>query len=408
MNIVPFITFLICLLVNKHLVGRWISLSNFIIGIYCLSTLCFFIMSFFGYEYRFSLKALLLILIPILLFVKPLRDFERNNVQILEVSPIRIRNLSIFLIVVGLFSCAFFVKNIGAILSMNINDVRNDHITLYESSLFSKLAVLGAFCSPISLFIYFYNKTKNCILVSKFTSLLLLFSSASFIFYTLNVAGRDGIVIWLFVYVSLFCLFYPYLNSKFRRNSLKLLIYACILVIPVFIFISNSRFSDTDDGTGMSIIYYMGHQLDTLTHNINVYESTGIRNANIFAILELPYVILRGLGVLEESVVNTFDRMDENFLIGYRANEFSYFVGSFYPYQRFVVLVLFILCCYMVYSQNLQSRRVSIANVLVAFVWYLIPIVGVFYFYYGSVVGNFFLIMVFVVKLYLKNRMYKI
>lgn len=93
----------------------------------------------------------------------------------------------------SLYSIVFFSINLPKVFALDVKAVRDGHVIFYESSIYSKLAILGAFSSVFCIYFYYYLSILDTLpRIRK----LLLFSSISFVLYTLNVAGRDGIVIW--------------------------------------------------------------------------------------------------------------------------------------------------------------------------------------------------------------------
>lgn len=336
--------------------------------------------------------------------ILPLRKFEKQSYSCTfdSVNQQGLKFLAISVTILCLYAIVFFASNIKSVLAISVVEVRSSQDAVYESSIYSKIAVLGAFLSPVALFLYFYNQVQ--LYLSKTQSLLLFVSSLSFVFYTLCVAGRDGIIIWIFTYISCICLFYHHINRDARRKIVRIIIGCTLLLAPIFMFISNERFSSSDSGVMVSMLDYLGKQLYILSEKIDTYLNTGIGNLFPTGHFYLLEKVLGLFGYASTSHENRFDNMDYLFNAGYeQANQFSYFVGSFYPANtNLLILITFIAICVLVYKLNLKilKGKISTSGLMCAFVWYMIPIVGVFYFYYGSLIGNVFLLMPFIIKIF--------
>lgn len=406
-NFIPFLLFFTLFIFNYRAVGRLIALSNFIILLYTISMLSFFILTtIYNVDYYYNIYGLLLIFIPICFMVMPLRKFEKqsNNCKLEVINPRKLKIFAYFVTIICLYAIFFFSLNLTQVMAVGVVDMRNGQDALYESSIFSKLAVLGAFLSPTALFLYFYNQVHKQF--GKFFVRIIFVGSFSFVFYTLNVAGRDGIIIWILTYLSCLCIFYKQLPRKVAKKNIYTIIGVILLMLPIFLFISNERFDSSDLGTGVSMIDYLGKQLGMLSENIDFYLKTDIGNISPFGPFALLSSILLVLGISTGRSENTFDAIDMLFNVGYaNANQFSFFVGSFFPiYTSLFVLIVFIAICIMVYKSNLRLYNgiISTRHLICAFIWFMIPIVGIFYFYYGTLIGNVFLMLPFFVKMYLK------
>lgn len=405
-NIIPFVVFFVILLINKMRIGRWIALSNAILAFYTSSMLCFFLYScYYSTEYDYTIKGLLTILIPVVVMVSPLSKFEKKQAYgLTRISQVKLKKIAFFFIVLSVYSIFFYGVNLGKVVAYGVVALRDARIVFYESNIFSKIAAVGAFSSPICLFFYFYGYVTKS-LEKKYLRLLFI-SSTSFVFYTLNVAGRDGIIIWIFSIIGLVALFYRFMDKSVLIQILK----PILLILPPFIIIlaiiSMARFSESSNGTFASLISYLGQGLENLSYNIDIAEKSGITGNKIWSVLELPATILSNLGLID-GIKNTWEQMDSSLALGFRANQFSFYVGLYPITIPFVGLVLFVFITTLVYKFNLKisvDGIISTSRLLVAFSWYMILLVGVFYFYYGSVAGNFYLLFPFIIALYIRMK----
>ena len=409
-NILPFIVFLILLIINKRKVKKWLCMSNLILAIYTASAGAFYILSKTPYyhSYHCSLLVLILVVFIISLMVLPLRNFEsrynsENKLRFTEIPQNKLNVVVNIIILFGLYSIIFFAQFLAQVLVNGAVATRSeDGGFLFEASVLSKIAVYGSCLSPIALFFYFYDKSVN--VLSKTKARLLLVASTANIIHTLNVAGRDGIVSWGLCYYALFILFHDSLPSASKKSLVRIIIIAGILSLPIFFMISEERFSETSAGTGYSMLAYFGQGWNNLTDNYEAYFNTGIKNLSPFGQFDLLTTFFPFLNNTGSAIV--YDELSLRAL-GFHPKQFAFFIGSFIPhYSNHIIFTVFMIICMLIYRNNLrvsQVGRVDVGKMLTAFSWYMIPIVGVFYFLYGTIGGNVYLLTPFIIRWYLKK-----
>lgn len=398
-NIFPAFLFLILLFINYKKVRRIIALSNFIYALYFISTLSYFIMYlYYNNNYYYNITALALISLCNYILINPLSNFEKHkNIKLTTLDFSKFKFIVKFCIILGLYSVFFYALSLGRLFFYGAKEIRNTGIVLHDvGTLSSYISVVGFVMSPIIMFFAFYNMHKK-ILNYKYTILLIL-SSTGIIFYTLGVAGRDGLVIWIFCFVGLLCLFYPFYNYKTIKTLKLLSLLFVIFIAPVFMIITNDRSGGNSDE---SIFRYLGQPLYNLSQNIDIQNKIGKTNINYNTVFGLYYDIHNSI---MGTTFNIHDYNQKCSLLGYQGNQFSFYLGSLYPYKTSSIFVLFfVLFIYFLYKRNLRVRYnnvISSTRLLIAFSWYMILIVGVFYFYYGSQYGNLYLLMPFIIKMY--------
>lgn len=408
-NLIPFGIFAIILYLNYRIVRRKVALSNLVVLLYCISTFCYYLLwNFINRSYHYSVESLALIVLSVLFIVAPITKAEAVNTRsILILNPYKVKRLVHILIAIGLYAMVFFGRFLPQVFAMGAVAMRTEMqgIRFYESSAWSQLASLGAFSFVISLYIYFYNKIHQCL--SKKESTLLIFSSFSYIVCTLNTAGRDGIVIWILSYVAIYCFFYKYFDKTNRRKLIRPFVYAVFIILPLFYIISTDRFDDSDHGTYWSIIAYTGDSLENLTHQLEIFHFTNVGNQNPLANFELLRQMGASLGLTNIGQIDVFGNMQNAAMYGYRSNQFSFFIGSLYPYNMsFLWYIVFVVCIHFVcrYSLRVVNNTLVTHRAIVAVAWAMIPVVGIFYFYYGSLIGNVALIIPFIIAIYLRPR----
>ena len=410
-NFSPTLPFLILLIYNIKKIGRVIAMSNFIIALYTFSMFSFGISCINESTYYLNLESFLIVFISVLILTRPLTSFEiklHKNITIAQIEPDKMRLISMVVIFFGFVSIIFFSLNINKILNSDFTTIRNqimDGGNLYQSSIYSKIAILGAYLSPISLFLYFYAVSINQF---KTTSRLLLFSSLSFILYTLNVAGRDGIIIWSFSFIALICLFYPLLSKEILAKLRKTIIIAICIALPYFSLITIGRFAENnsmDKATFFSVFDYIGqqpYQLTDLTEKLKYEPYKGEPRMIYPLFVDLTNFIM---GTSDSSQnLGRFEIRAISMEYDLQTWCFAYYMGSIITDVGIFGLFIFSLLMYLIFSVNLKivDNSFSISNLLIAFSWYMIIIVGVFFFYYGQTVGNLYLLLPFLINFLIK------
>ena len=418
-NFLPSIIFVSLLYYNTKSVGRIISLSNFIILLYTISMISFGIYSLVDSTYFINVEAFFIVFFSILILIWPLAKFEKeitSEIKIIELEKERYEFLVFFIVSISVYSIFFFGKNIFQVFNSDLSVLRNQIMVdggFYESSIFSKIAVFGAYLSPIALFLYFYTLAVH---ENYKLRMLLLLSSTSFIFYTLNVAGRDGIIIWVITYLALLCLFYPLLEREIIKNQKKLILTSMMIFLPILLIISFARFAqfdvegsdDSNKNVLFSMINYIGMQPYELSDRIEQLEIIDY-NGEPRSIYPLLFNIRDAFfGVVNDSDINNRNELrSESLDLGLKTQKFVYYIGDLLSELGMLGLIIVTSIIYFICRINLKiiDSSISISRLLISFTWYMIIIVGVFYFYYGQVVGNVFLLTPFLIHFYLKYRL---
>lgn len=380
-------------------------MSNFIIAIYTFSMLAYYICSCFESKYYYNYEALSIVLISLIILISPLSKFEsliKPRTQVNKLEQSKYKFLAYILISISFFSIIFFATNISAILASDLSTVRDQiarNGNFYKSSIYSKIAVLGAFLSPITQFLFFYTIVVK---ERKIIGALLAVSSISIILYTLNVAGRDGIVIWTLTFIAALCLFYPLLEVNVKKKLKIFLILVSLLVIPIFYYITSMRF-----GSGKTLIFpvfeYLGmqlYELSSLIEKLRITDYPGEPRVIIPLVMNI-WDSISGTNVVDG--LTRYDYRSQSLALGLNTYRFPYYIGSLYNELRTWGVILGTLCVYFVCRINMKIYNGGIvaSQLLISFAWYIIIIIGVFYFYYGELVGNVFLIIPFIIYLYL-------
>lgn len=402
LNFIPPLLYSLTTLYVYKQTKRFFCLSVYIWLLHTISMACFWVKADFysGFANDYSFVALTIMYFTLLAITFPLVKYEKKGTEINGVETMnerKIRLVSKALVILGIYAFGFFVVNLPKVFAANIVALRDERIVFYSSSIFSKVACLGAFSSVFCIYFYFYYKIKE---TEHKLQKWLLISSTSFIVYTLNVAGRDGIVIWSLSYLSGIFLFHRFLKAEDVKKIFKIFGYAMLITLPLLWLITTARFSSgsNNDSAIESVFSYAGQALPNYTYKIDLTNAIGRRSGEG----KNPIALLR---VLTGTETNRFERMEESAQYGFRSNQFSSYVSFFYPSYPFYFLILFVIAMVLIVRSSTKriQNNFGFDDFLPAFTWYMIPIVGIFYFYYGEVIGNVFLLMPFLIRFYLKK-----
>ena len=116
-------------------------------------------------------------------------------------------------------------------------------------------------------------------------------------------------------------------------------------------------------------------------------------------IIPLMYNFFNTISGNATDVVNRFDLRLDSMAFGLDTYKFTYFIGDILTETGFLGAFLFTGVSYYIFRKTLIIRKhcVSLSRLMIAFSWYMVILVGVFYFYYGQLVGNVFLLFPFIV-----------
>ena len=412
-NFLIVIPFLLLLFYNIKKLGRVIALSNFIIALYTFSMFSYGITCFNNPTYYLTIKTYLIVFISILILTYPLSSFEKkfnSDTTIKEPNTNKFRILLIIILIFNIVAIGFFSTNLVKLFNSDFTSIRNEIMSgkgFYESSIFSKIAVFGAYLSPISLFLYFYTLIINQF---KIIRNLLFIGSTSFILYSANVAGRDGLIIWFLSFIALICLFYPLLSKEIRAKQRKMIIITISLALPYFTLMTIGRFAEDnkmDKNVILSVFDYIGqqpYQLSDLTDKKEYVPYKGQPRMIYPLFVNIQDFIL---GRTDPS--QTLERLElrsESMDYGYQTWCFAYYIGSIIVDSGYTGLIIFSLILYLIFITNLRivDNSLSITKLLIGFSWSMILIVGVFFFYYGTSVGNAYLLTPFLIHFFFKIK----
>ena len=374
---------------NKRAKGEWLTPSGFLIGIYVICSLMgvfdlWVEHDLFTQPYSNSYWVPMLQFVSfLLLFLLPFRQFNESNInQIVLPSRDFLNIFSSIIIFLSFFSIAFYGASVNNIFSMSdLGDARNtmgsDNL-YFEAGLLATIGSVAAsnYVFAIALF-FIYKIIGN----SKTRCALLLISSFSEPIQVLAFVGRDGIVFWIFTFVMCFLFFRPYLPVESRKRTVRLLLKASLVMFIPFFLISTARFSNSNIGTGGSIISYLGHAF--------------IQGPLFFGIENKPYLHGAGFPLFFEWTGIARPQTDSLITIGdWISWRFSTFVVGLYQNLSLVGLIIVCISMYAVFMATIGrvKTKFNLGHFTLYLLYFQIFSQGVFYFKQYTRGGNLFIV----------------
>lgn len=201
-----------------------------------------------------SCGAILYHLFYLILFFIPIKQIEtRTESTTIQIIPYGTLKPFIFImIVLSIISIISSIMIIDSLQSLSIDEIRTDVMIggagremKASGSIMSHVSAFASEYSYIVLLLAFY-----CIAyypTHKTTIYLLLASSFSYLFYNLEIGGREAIIRYVFDYAFVYIIFKKYLNNEWSNKIKKVLLTFGLVGIVIMASISFARFFVTQD-----------------------------------------------------------------------------------------------------------------------------------------------------------------
>ena len=328
------------------------------------------------------IPAFLFCLIPSL-FILPFNKYNSNkvrNVEILTDTKLfdRICYLYIILFFVNIFVYGSLVVNA---LTSNLGELRNeiylgDGLDLTQGM---SLPIKILFYIPLTLgggslfMLIFFFYSVSFLNKSKLFNILLFISSLAPIYTGIATATRTTVFYWFLMFAFCFMLFQKYIKKKTKRGIyLALLVFGSLMIV-YFVVVSISRFSEMTGGTQGGILGYAGQPY--LEYS-NLWETVPSEFRSVKNIFPWGNLILWH---------NTSGAAQASAIMGYPINGFNTIMGIFLLDfgKPLSLIVLFIY--YLVINNNIRKntrKNFSISSSIMIFILAVIPLTGLFNYYY--------------------------
>lgn len=317
-----------------------------------------------------TFKSISSLVLFLFLFLYPIVKMGNNKFSI----QISNQLMKIFAWYIIIFSFIAIIDSIpGAIKSFSLGDLHYAR-SLYTESMddlesrtnnifLNFLLRAGTQYSFFAMFLAFYFKIKE---KNNLLFYLLLISSTCIVIYNLTIAGRDGIVRWIFMFIFSYLTFKHLINKKIKRN---IILYGFLVAIPlliIFLTITEARFGD-------SVQTYMFGPLYTI---ISYLGQSPI------------YFCIRFEPMFEGSMFSSN--------INVPTNIFSTFIGSNYYNYGFYLTLLISILFFLVFL-HISKRKINYSKfpILIAYIYlYQVQILGIFYdMFRGTSSRRYFLVL---------------
>lgn len=305
------------------------------------------------------------------------------------------------LLVGGFLSICFFLPHAARALSGNI-DVNRRELYLQQE-------ILGGFGIVNSIFSLISNMFIIAIVYSFMNMIprngkrnvirayLFLFSSFSYVIYILAYVGRDGVVYWIMSFVFCFLLFKDFLSKNDLRRLKRVFIYSLPAIVIMFMMISISRFSESNEGVAYNILHYTGQQIKTFNdrYTIDVPIQYGRGSFPVFI------DFIEKVGFTVKATPEKLEIFKYYLDYGVEPWKFSTFIGSFI--SNFGKIGTLIFLCVMslltrkIIKKTRKTRIFEFSNLLLFILLYQVVYWGVFYFRMYS--ANYY--MLFIILLFI-------
>lgn len=362
-----------------------VNASTFLLFLYLLTGLSTIPLLYIYKTYdidKISLESVLSLILLLFLFLYPIVKIGNKKFGI-NLSSKHINIFAWFIIVFSLTAIVDSIPQLNKTFSYEeiletrslYNETLGEIPPRTNSVILNMLLRAGTQYSFFAVFFAFYynNKKKN-----NFLFIMLLVSSLSFIIHNLNVAGRDGIIRWIFAFIFSYLVFKDSIDRRMKRKLLLIITPIFILLLIVFWTITEARFGERIEaymfGPFYSIFNYLGQSPIYFSYRYDLMFE----------------------GNFGKKYINV------------PTNIFSTFVGSiYYDYGFFITLAFGIVFFIVLYSLSRYKKNYTRFPFLIIYIYiYQIVVLGIFYhmFRYASAIRYFLLLFMFSIILHINDN----
>lgn len=325
----------------------------------------------------------------IMILLYPVRDYERY-LKPSTIESIPYKTLSIFLyalILISLISIISSISIINNLAHMNVSDIRTEVMIGGEGremkqagSILSHISALASNYSFISLILSFYCMLKYP--YKKRIIYLLLMSSLSYLFFNLEIGGREAIVRYSFDLLFVYLIFRKDISNYWRHKFRVVMLSVFILMLMVALYITISRFDGKN--TMYGTLGYLGQGFIFFSRFFDYFGKTGSESAifNAFSLIQV-------------------DRFNQNINVSadFFLNVFTTFVGSFVKASGYKVALIHFAIIYFFIVLVKRINKKSIFYYIYAFYIFRFFIGGIFYWIdsFASRAKVYYILLIFLI-----------
>ena len=205
-----------------------LPLTTLILNVYILSSSSAVFLYYFEITGKYdgveiSFHSVIFLFACLFLFIEGFRQIEKRIN--LRIPHIHYKYISLVVIIIIIFSFLAILDSVlllKSIMGMSVEEVRFGYNqgNLFQNrtgAIIEYIKSISIIIFPVTIFLLFYvyhfYEDKRMVILS------LLVSSLSIVFANLTIAGRDGVVRWIFMFFSVYILFSEILDRKKKKNS---------------------------------------------------------------------------------------------------------------------------------------------------------------------------------------------
>lgn len=394
--VVVFLALLLLISIKK----RFWAPAVFLIAVYLFSLVFSVILLQTTNEYRVDLLSCIIFVVEFSLlaspfFVKKPRIEPCNNPVFLRFFRMTGMTLGGIIIVCMLF----LIPYVQEVFFIGLADARSASV---EGELVVQFVARSIPAYAYALLRCFYPLSYAMLLMffyslsfysqNKLLNVVLFLSSFAGIFIGIFDGGRTNLMYWVMAFNFLLIIFFPYLSSKKKAGLFSISgIFVGVLVL-YFIIVSTARFGDYD--TESSLVRYTGTPFLNFCEFIQKYHVSHFSLRRVFPFLS--EVISGPMSIMEyRDIIYQKSHMD----IGL----FYTLLGDLYVDLGLVGMFIYTVVYNRITKKSMNKHVVSLSNLLIFLVLYLIPLQGLFYYSYWRSVVTLCSIGVVVYALYIKK-----
>lgn len=382
------------------------SISILLLGIYFLAAI-FSVYLFHHPDYdnrsiTLKLGPFIYLFICLYIFFNPLLRFKIENVVEIKKPPIKIIYIISFVIIVlSALTCMllfpYAVKGMIGDLAQNRINVRENGLEEISGSIiYSAIVTLGLSINDFSILLFFYLITFYR---SKRTLNILLgfFVILTPLLYAFSYTAR-GSLIFIFLKVLIcFLLFRKFMTIRTIKLFKYFFVISSIMPLIFTIIITNSRFGDSDMNPYFSVFQYLGESF---------IQFNGVLFDNIKDFLYGDRILPIFRKIIGINLITVDQQMN---ITGIKPYIFYTFVGDFIMDFGHILTFILILILSRIMRKSINySKIIHFHDLILFYLFYLIAIQGVFCYMYIGYLGNFIIIITFLIYFYFRINASKI
>ena len=394
---------------------RAFDISAYLVLLYLLSSFFSILIdikhlrSFDTKNYEISLFPALLYCCLLTLTIWPFYRFSSEKIKLIKLNRSKLFDRVVyFYFAIFLLILITSVNSLIQILHGNIAELRNAlgngsgiaNNSIASNPIYMFAGILAGF-STIMLLFYFYS---ICFLQrSKWFNFITLLSSMSIILLGMVNVDRSKTAYWIITYGLMIVLFWRKMSRKQHKNAFFISIMVLSALIFYFLNVTFSRFNTQDLGSGNSMISYAGQSYINFCY---FFDNVSYNQFSLQRIFPLFYKLFIHNGIRNSVSLNAAISLRTGKSIGV----FSTFLGDIMVASGRIAVIIYCFFFYIVakvFCQHKNKSSVHFYKIILMFCAILVPMCGIFTYFYADFTVIIALIFFILYALYLKRTLLK-